>query len=47
MTRDVFISHAGDDAGVVAEVCALLEKRGLKCWMAPRDVALDSHPNMR
>jgi len=38
MTRDVFISHAGDDASVAVEVCALLEKRGLKCWMAPRDV---------
>jgi Tol biopolymer transport system component len=42
MTRDVFISHAGDDAGVAVEVCALLEKRGLKCWMAPRDVAAGS-----
>jgi len=42
MTRDVFISHAGDDAIVAAEVCALLEKRGLKCWMAPRDVAAGS-----
>src|SRR5450631_2635250 len=42
MTRDVFISHAGDDASVAIEVCALLEKRGLKCWMAPRDVAAGS-----
>src|SRR6202162_6620145 len=39
MPRDVFISHAGDDAGVAVEVCALLEERGLKCWMAPRDGA--------
>ncbi|HTC65146.1 MAG TPA: toll/interleukin-1 receptor domain-containing protein, partial [Candidatus Saccharimonadales bacterium] len=42
MTRDVFISHAGDDASVAVEVCALLEKRGVKCWMAPRDVAAGS-----
>ena len=42
MTRDVFISHAGDDASVAIEVCAQLEKRGLKCWMAPRDVAAGS-----
>jgi serine/threonine-protein kinase len=42
MTRDVFISHAGEDANVAVEVCALLEKRGLKCWMAPRDVAAGS-----
>jgi hypothetical protein len=39
MTHDVFISHAGDDASLAVEVCALLESRGLKCWMAPRDVA--------
>jgi serine/threonine-protein kinase len=42
MTRDVFISHAGDDASVAVEVCAQLEARGLKCWMAPRDVAAGS-----
>src|SRR5579863_1265768 len=39
MARDVFISHAGDDASVAVEVCALLESRGLRCWMAPRDVS--------
>ncbi|HET6142542.1 MAG TPA: TIR domain-containing protein, partial [Candidatus Acidoferrales bacterium] len=42
MSRDVFISHAGDDASVAVEVCAMLESRGLKCWMAPRDVAAGS-----
>jgi serine/threonine-protein kinase len=38
MSRDIFLSHAGDDASVAVEVCALLEKRGLKCWIAPRNV---------
>ncbi len=39
MARDVFISYAGDDGTVAVEVCSLLEKRGLKCWMAPREAA--------
>jgi hypothetical protein len=42
MARDVFISPAGDDAGVAVEVCARLEGRGLQCWMAPRDVGAGS-----
>ena len=42
MTREVFISPAGDDAGVAVEVCARLEGRGLQCWMAPRDVGAGS-----
>lgn len=33
-----FISHASADAAIAASVCAALEQRGLKCWMAPRDV---------
>src|ERR1700730_14984099 len=42
MSLDVFINHAGDDTSVAVEVCALLEKRGLKCWTGPRDVAAGS-----
>lgn len=38
MSRDIFLSHAGDDANAAAEVCALLESRGLRCWIAPRNV---------
>src|ERR1700681_1671370 len=37
--KDVFISHAREDQATAAEVCALLEARGVQCWMAPRDVA--------
>ena len=33
-----FISHASEDAAVAAELCRRLEERGLKCWIAPRDI---------
>ncbi|MEQ1580768.1 MAG: TIR domain-containing protein [Steroidobacteraceae bacterium] len=38
MPRDVFVSHASEDHALAEQVCALLEQRGLKCWIAPRDV---------
>jgi hypothetical protein len=34
-----FISHATEDQATAAEVCALLEARGVACWIAPNDVA--------
>jgi len=34
----VFISHSADDAGVASEVCSAIEKRGIACWIAPRDI---------
>jgi hypothetical protein len=34
----VFISHSADDAAVASEVCAAIEKRGIACWIAPRDI---------
>ena len=33
-----FISHAKADAKKAQEIAASLEARGLKCWIAPRDV---------
>lgn len=33
-----FISHAKGDQKRAREIAALLEERGLKCWIAPRDV---------
>jgi hypothetical protein len=33
-----FISHAKGDAKKAQEIAASLEERGLKCWIAPRDV---------
>ena len=39
MARDVFVSHATDDHAVATQVCDLLEQRGVRCWIAPRDVS--------
>jgi TIR domain-containing protein len=39
MSKGVFISHAREDQATAADVCALLEARGIQCWIAPRDVA--------
>jgi TolB-like protein/Tfp pilus assembly protein PilF len=36
--RDVFISYASQDAGVANAIVADLEQRGIRCWIAPRDV---------
>jgi TolB-like protein/Flp pilus assembly protein TadD len=35
---DVFISYASQDAAVANAIVAALERQGLKCWIAPRDV---------
>lgn len=39
MPTDVFISYSKPDRAVADDVCALLERRGIACWIAPRDVA--------
>ncbi|HYN70294.1 MAG TPA: toll/interleukin-1 receptor domain-containing protein, partial [Candidatus Eisenbacteria bacterium] len=38
MAHDVFISHAAEDKPTGDAVCAALEGRGIRCWIAPRDV---------
>ena len=38
MMLDVFISHSSHDRDAADAACAALEQRGLRCWMAPRDV---------
>src|ERR1700681_2635214 len=35
---DVFISYASPDGGGADAVCGALERDGLLCWIAPRDV---------
>ena len=35
---DVFISYASPDSAVADAVCAALERDGVTCWVAPRDV---------
>jgi TolB-like protein/tetratricopeptide (TPR) repeat protein len=36
--RDAFISYANQDTALADALCADLERRGLACWIAPRDV---------
>src|ERR1700719_30694 len=38
MAHDVFISYATEDKRIADAVCAAIETRGFRCWMAPRDV---------
>ncbi len=35
---DVFISHSSKDKVIADKMCQELEARGLKCWIAPRDI---------
>jgi TolB-like protein/tetratricopeptide (TPR) repeat protein len=37
-TPDVFVSYASQDAAVANTIVQSLETKGLRCWMAPRDV---------
>lgn len=38
MAHDVFISHSAQNREVADAICAALEKAGIRCWVAPRDV---------
>lgn len=38
MAHDVFISYSSDDKPTADAMCAALEARGIRCWIAPRDV---------
>ena len=38
MAHDVFISHAHADKPAADAACAALEARGIRCWIAPRDI---------
>lgn len=39
MARDVFISYSQPDRDCAFEMVARLEGQGIKCWIAPRDIA--------
>ena len=39
MAHDVFISYSAEDKATANAVCASLEGRRLRCWIAPRDIA--------
>lgn len=38
MSDHVFISHSSSDASYVERIRRHLESRGVRCWMAPRDI---------
>jgi hypothetical protein len=38
MAPVAFISHASGDKTAAAQICAGLEQRGIRCWIAPRDI---------
>jgi TonB family protein len=38
MSHDVFVSHASKDKAIADAVCAVLEREGIRCWIAPRDI---------
>ncbi|MFA4876441.1 MAG: TIR domain-containing protein [Methanoregula sp.] len=40
---DVFISYSHRDKPVSDAICAHLEARGIRCWIAPRDVSPGEH----
>jgi TIR domain len=37
-TSAVFVSYASQDSVVAEGLCAALERDGIACWIAPRDV---------
>ncbi|HSC64711.1 MAG TPA: toll/interleukin-1 receptor domain-containing protein [Caldimonas sp.] len=41
--HDAFLSHAFADAATAQRLCALLEAGGMRCWIAPRDIAAGRH----
>ncbi len=38
MAHDVFISYSSKDKPAADAACAALESRGVRCWIAPRDI---------
>jgi TIR domain len=38
MAHDVFICHSVKDKPAADAVCAALEREGIRCWIAPRDI---------
>jgi hypothetical protein len=43
MAHDVFISHSSKDKTFADAVCATLECKNIRCWIAPRDVPPGTH----
>jgi len=41
--KHIFISHSSKDKEAADRLCRALEQRGLRCWIAPRDVTPGSY----
>jgi hypothetical protein len=39
MAHDLFISYSQHDKPAADRICELLEQAGIRCWIAPRDIA--------
>jgi hypothetical protein len=39
MAHDVFISYSSKDKPIADAACANIEAAGIRCWIAPRDIA--------
>jgi multiple sugar transport system substrate-binding protein len=39
MAHDVFISYSSKDKPIADAICASIEREGIRCWIAPRDIA--------
>lgn len=37
-SHDVFISYSSSDKAVAEAACHVIEERGIRCWIAPRDI---------
>lgn len=38
IATQIFISHSSGNADIAKKICSFLEKRGKRCWIAPRDI---------
>ena len=38
MKHDIFISYSILDKAIADAVCTQLEKQGIRCWIAPRNI---------
>lgn len=43
MAHDVFISYSEEDEAIADAICATLEGKGMRCWIASRDVIPGKH----
>ncbi len=44
MAPDVFLSHSISDLAITEKICEFFETRGIKCWLAPRDITPGENP---